>query len=322
MGIFNFIIGPFIMTLLTDSNCFVSYFQGEKQISISFTNYIPSFYFSIKVEHGILVGSLHTYQLAQGFDVAFDPPFIYHDQCFNAFAVYYIPVLTLSFCAMIVISLFYILTDLVKLDEIILNNNAIKSLLQLTDDAVAEIKHANETIHNLVEESQSYISSKITRRDSNGDSTRGSKHRSRLRSFLFSGSTTDTNDVEQKIQRDSCLSSAQSSISGLRPTVDRLPSFTLTDAKSFTERIFRRSSVQDEVVNPIINDTFTIKRESSFFQEEHIESIIGSHAIQKELIRNHVPYLNTQVSCTIIINAVILLCFGLVSPVLGNSIYL
>jgi hypothetical protein len=256
------------------------------------------------------------------FGVVFNPPFIYHNQCFNSFAVYYIPVLTISFTAMILISLFYILTDLVKLDEIILNNNAVKSLLQLTDDAVSEIKHANETIHNLVEESQSYISSKITRRDSNGDSTRGSKRRSRLSSFLFSGSTTDTNYVEQKIQRDSSLSSAQSSIGGLRPTLDRLPSFTLTDAKSFTERIFRRSSVQDEVVNPIINDKFTIESESNFFQEEHIESIIGTHAIQKELIRNHVPNLNTQVSCSIIINVVILLCFGLVAPLLGNCIYL
>jgi Leucine-rich repeat (LRR) protein len=106
MSIFIYIIGPILVTLFTESNCFQYVFEGEPHVEVNFIekSEIPTLHLA-SIDGIILVVFRSATQLSQIY-ASLQPPFTYSIECSSAVLTKYIPVLVYSFSVLFIQSVF------------------------------------------------------------------------------------------------------------------------------------------------------------------------------------------------------------------------
>jgi hypothetical protein len=114
MSIFNLVAGPILVTLFTDSNCFLYMFKIEQATFLAFHEYAEYCQFGKEKLIEVIIFIMKCDLLPVQIEATFVPPFSYSSQCSSDLLTNYIPVFLYSYFIMMVGSLIkylYLLTS-------------------------------------------------------------------------------------------------------------------------------------------------------------------------------------------------------------------
>jgi hypothetical protein len=109
MNIFNFIIGPVLLTLFTDSDCFLYFYSGEPQMFINFISPITSCSYTSKYLKNVLLYAIQCSSVLQPYSNVMRPSFTYYNQCSSAVLTNFVPVLIYSYSQVTALKFFLFL---------------------------------------------------------------------------------------------------------------------------------------------------------------------------------------------------------------------
>lgn len=114
MSIFNLVAGPILVTMFTDSNCFLYMFDHEQPNFLAFFEYTEYCKFGKKEVQQGLIFLMKCNLIPVQFKATFTPPFSYSNQCSSDLLINYIPVFLYSYLIMMIGTIFkylYLLTS-------------------------------------------------------------------------------------------------------------------------------------------------------------------------------------------------------------------
>lgn len=294
MNIFNFIVGPVLLTLFTDSNCFLYFFQGEPNMYINFIVPISSCSYTSKYVKNILFYAIQCSSTLQKYSNIMQPSFTYYNQCSSAILSNFVPVLIYSYSQVTALKLFMFIYCIV--------------LDRYKDYLVMKKQIFMYWVHLNLKRKLAFLYKK-----SNYDEfSKENKSSTRVRTFTQEFTIAFDNDIKLSIVRKTNANEPQK----------KSDSFLINDFN-----IEENPMQKDNSINNYSNNSLSENRNllKSMFIPMH--RILDQDEIDEEenifkntrkiIIAERIKFLNNSNCCDIANLFVVLLCFGQASPFLA-----